>query len=308
MKGLELARAYWEEYGKPLFTERFPELMPYIAAGLAGSGSECYGYDDGLSADHDFEPGFCIFLPGEELVGRHAEFGLERAYRSLPADFEGYHRSPMNPAGGARHGVFRTKEWFARMTGIPGTPSGWEDFLSVPESALAEALNGEVFYDGYGEFSAIRNAWLPPRDVVLKKLCGLLITMSQAGEYNYPRCAERGDSPAACLAADEFVRACAGAALWTESRPAPYYKWLFRALSDVPNTASLKDVLGRILLRENISENIALACNETAELLKLKGFASCQGGDLQRIALNLNDSISDASLRNISPLAAVRFD
>ena len=70
MKGLEIARAYYEEYGEPMLRERFPALMPFIAAGLTGSGSECWGFDDEVSRDHDFEPGFCLFLPGEDVVDR----------------------------------------------------------------------------------------------------------------------------------------------------------------------------------------------------------------------------------------------
>ena len=76
MKGLEISKAFYNEYGKPMLEERFPELIPYLAAGLIGSGSECYGYDDEVSRDHDFEPGFCIFLPGEDVVDRKAAFAL----------------------------------------------------------------------------------------------------------------------------------------------------------------------------------------------------------------------------------------
>ena len=67
MKGLEIARAYYEQYGEPMLREKFPGLMPFVAAGLAGSGSECWGFDDEISRDHDFEPGFSLFLPGEEI-------------------------------------------------------------------------------------------------------------------------------------------------------------------------------------------------------------------------------------------------
>ena len=62
MKGLELARKYYEEYGIPMLENEFPETRKYLAVGLVGSGSECLGYDDKISQDHDFEPGFCIFL------------------------------------------------------------------------------------------------------------------------------------------------------------------------------------------------------------------------------------------------------
>ena len=79
MKGLELSEAFYETFGKPMLEEQFPELLPSLAVGLFGSGSECFGYDDDISQDHDFEPGFCIFLPDESQVDRHSEFLLQRA-------------------------------------------------------------------------------------------------------------------------------------------------------------------------------------------------------------------------------------
>ena len=68
-----------------MIREQFSEGEGRIAAGLTGSGSECYGYDDEVSADHDFEPGFCLFLPGEDVLDRRTAFLLERAYAKLPA-------------------------------------------------------------------------------------------------------------------------------------------------------------------------------------------------------------------------------
>ena len=68
MKGMELARKYYETYGEPMLKRDFPELYPLVAAGLFGSGSECFGFDDEVSRDHDFEPGFCLLLPGEAKV------------------------------------------------------------------------------------------------------------------------------------------------------------------------------------------------------------------------------------------------
>ena len=53
MKGLELAKAYYEEYGRPMIREKFPDYEGRIAVGLAGEGSECFGYDDEISRDHD---------------------------------------------------------------------------------------------------------------------------------------------------------------------------------------------------------------------------------------------------------------
>ena len=87
MNGIELSRAFYEQFGKAMLREKFPHLKDKIAVGIAGSGSDCYGYDDDISRDHDYEAGFCIFLPGEDVVSRRDEFLLERAYNALPSEF-----------------------------------------------------------------------------------------------------------------------------------------------------------------------------------------------------------------------------
>ena len=70
MQGIDIVRAYWEQHGLPMLRESFPGLLPLAAAGLTGPGSECFGFDDELSRDHDFEPGFCLFIPGEGCSGQ----------------------------------------------------------------------------------------------------------------------------------------------------------------------------------------------------------------------------------------------
>lgn len=62
MRGLELAERFYEEVGRPLLTEEYPFELPRIAVGLVGEGSECFGFDDEVSRDHDWGPGFCICL------------------------------------------------------------------------------------------------------------------------------------------------------------------------------------------------------------------------------------------------------
>ena len=97
MKGIEISKAYFEEYGKPMLETDFSEALPYLCVGLVGSGSECFGFDDEVSRDHDFEPGFCIFIPGEDVLDRRTEFLLERAYAKLPKEFMGLKRGLVSP-------------------------------------------------------------------------------------------------------------------------------------------------------------------------------------------------------------------
>ena len=103
MEGLRLAKAYYEAYGKDMLENNFKEVKDRIAVGLVGEGSECFMVDDEVSWDHDFEPGFCLWITKEDE--RAFGFKLERAYAKLPNTFEGFTREMMNPAGGNRHGV-----------------------------------------------------------------------------------------------------------------------------------------------------------------------------------------------------------
>ena len=78
MKGLDLCRQYYFDIGRPLLYEKFPEVMPRCAAGLVGDGSECLGYDDDISQDHDFGPGFCLWLTAEDFRAYGAQ--IQEAY------------------------------------------------------------------------------------------------------------------------------------------------------------------------------------------------------------------------------------
>ena len=82
VKGLELSRKYYEAYGKEMLAQ-FPQLEGQYAAGLVGRGSECFGFDDEISRDHDYGPSFCIWLQ-KEVYEQYGE-KLTEAYEKLPA-------------------------------------------------------------------------------------------------------------------------------------------------------------------------------------------------------------------------------
>ena len=291
----------------------FPELLPHLAAGLFGGGSECFGYDDEVSRDHDFEPGFCLFLPGEDVVDRRSAFLLERAYAKLPREFAGLRRSLLQPVGGARRGVLRTGEFFAEKIGSPDgalTPAQW---LTVPQQALAECTNGAVFFDNRGEVTAIRESLaFFPEDVRRKKLAGHLLLMAQAGQYNYQRCLRHGETGAAQLAVDEFVRSAMAAVFLLNGRYQPYYKWSFRGLRSLPKLSLLAELLEYLLTTDNEGEMAqekydvieSIAADMIDELME-QGLTEAVCGDLEKHAYSVNDRVADAEIRNLHILAAV---
>ncbi len=313
MNGLELSHAFFETWGRPMLEKEFPQLLPYLAVGLFGQGSECFGFDDAVSRDHDFEPGFCIFLPEEAVVGRRSEFLLERAYAKLPRRFEGVERPLLQPVGGARRGVLRTEEFFRRTVGSPNGVLTTAEWLALPEQALAEATNGEVWLDNWGELTRIReDLRFYPEDLRLKKLAGQLLLMEQAGQYNYPRCLAHGETGAAQLAVGEFARSAMAACFLLSRVYQPYYKWSFRAFRSLAAFAGLAPLLEALLSSGNgpgdaLSKTgqIETICAVVLTALREQGLTEAQGADLEKHAYAVNDRVRDVGLRNLHILAAV---
>lgn len=313
MNGLELSRAFFEECGKPMLEAEFADTLPYLAAGLFGSGSECFGYDDETSRDHDFEPAFCLFLPGEDVVDRRTAFLLERAYSKLPREFMGFRRSLNAPVGGARHGVLRTAEFFTQKIGSGDGLLSVSDWLRVPEYALAECCNGALFFDRCGEVSAIRERLSRyPHDIRCKKLAGNLLLMAQSGQYNYARCLAHGETAAAQLAVNEFVNAALAVIFLLNERYLPFYKWRFRALRQLPLLSENGRVLEYLLCTPN-DEDTSMEKQQLMEELASEVITALQEqhlseaicGDLEKHAYSVNDRITDSQLRNLHILAAV---
>lgn len=311
MNGLELCRAYFEEYGRPMLERDFPELLPHIAAGLFGGGSECLGFDDEISRDHDFEAGFLILLPDEDVIDRKAEFRLERAYAKLPAEFEGVSRPKLSPVGGARRGVLRISELFTRLVGSPDGGLSLSQWLTVPSQSLLEATCGEIYLDGSGEVTAIREALSRfPDDVRRKRLAGQLLIMAQAGQYNYPRCIAHGESGAAQLAACEFAKAAISAIFLLNDRYEPYYKWSFRALRALPRLSIEAELLEYLITSgnddaEEKSRVIEGVAADVIDELAEQGLTQAVCGDLEKHAYSVNDGVTDGELRNMHVLSGV---
>lgn len=313
MKGLELSEKFYLEYGQPMLREHFPDLLPYVAVGLCGGGSECFGYDDDISHDHDFEPGFRIFLPDEKVLDRKAEFQLERAYEKLPREFLGYRRSTVAPAGGKRHGVIRRESFFLNKTGTPDGDLALKEWFSVPEQSLAEATNGKIFFDGDGKFTAVRQklAYLP-EDVRLKRLAGNLIIMEQSGLYNYPRLITRGETAAAQLAIAEFAKSAINAIFLINRRYVPYYKWTFRALRELDILSYLHTDLEYLISSPNTqveSENKLRTLNGITDAIidavASEGLSDRGNSNVESHAMAINRRIVDTEIRNLNILYGI---
>ena len=308
MQGLEEARKLYERYGVDMIERLFPNWAGRIAAGLVGHGSECFGFDDELSRDHDFPEGFCLWVDDE--TDRAIGVQLARAYRALPFQ-KAKERSALSETS---RGVRRISDFYSRYTGCAGAPENDMQWLNLPSHALAESTNGAVFRDDQGLFSSIRETLLHgmPEDVRLKKLAGQLLIMGQSGQYNYLRCLAHGETAAAQLAVVEFVQSAMAAVFLLNDVYQPYYKWSFRALRALPKLSITAELSEYLLTTDNeektrgekyeVMEGIAA---DVIEELQEQGLTRAVCGDLEKHAYSVNDRISDAQVRNMHVLAAV---
>lgn len=313
MQGLDIAKQYYEEFGAAAIHETFPHLEGVISVGLAGSGSECYGFDDEVSRDHDFEPGFCLWIPEEEEVDSRTAFRLERMYAKLPKEYMGLKKSLLQPAGGSRHGVIRFSEFLERHIGRKDTKLSTADWFTIPECALSEVVNGRVWRDDSGRFTQIRRQIeAMPEDVRLKKLAGSLYSMGQSGSYNYGRCLAHGEMGAAQLALAEFSRHAMHAAFLINRRYMPFYKWSFRALRELDLLPELSEDLSYLLNTGNepamIGRKKALVekCTKAVSAaLQQCALTDENSDDPGKHALSVNNRIRDPFIRNTDITAGV---
>lgn len=311
MKGLDLSELYYRELCAPMLERSFPDLAGRVAAGLAGEGSECLGFDDEVSRDHDWGAAVCLWL----LERDFAESGqaLQDALRRLPRTVRGHPVREEEGRAAGRSGVLEIGRFYFRHLGLrqaPDTPSQW---LAIPEERLATATSGAVFADPAGEFTRIREQLLAyyPEDVRRKKLAARCAAMAQAGQYNFPRCAARREYVAASLAEAAFVTAACSAAFLLNRRYKPFYKWAHRALLGLPVLGpQLHAALAALAATpgdpaqaaRDKAERIEGICATVAGELVRQGLSDAQGDFLMEHGLSVQNGIRDVAIRNIDVL------
>lgn len=243
MKGLELSEKYYEAYGRPMLETQFAAILGQTAVGLVGQGSECLGFDDEISMDHDYGPSFCIWLPREV----YEQYGvqMQAAYDALPQDFMGFSGRITQEQGQGRVGVLCLEDFYAGILGRDIVPATKEEWLVLDEAALATATSGRVFEDRLGRFSAVRDGLLNyyPREVWIRRLVQSLAKAAQSGQYNYARAMKRGERIAAEMALTDFIRESMHVVYLLNRKYAPYDKWMRRGLKELSIGSEIGDML-----------------------------------------------------------------
>ena len=216
--GLELGRELAHQVAQDIELN-LPDLVPHICLALVGTGSECLGFDDAISEDHDFTKRCQLFLPAD----------------TYKANTERLHSYFKNYAYGTVQ-IESISDFYKRYTLYPEGPQCEKEFRRIPQDLLCTATNGEVFLDNFGSFTHIRQRLLAyyPEDIRLRKIAYELNQLAQSGQYNLPRMLQRGDTIAASLALHQFVHHYMLLVHLLNKSYAPFYKWLYRHSCSLP--------------------------------------------------------------------------
>ena len=221
MNVIEKNRRFYELYVADLIHRQFPEYEDRIAVGIAGEGSDCFGYDDEISRDHDFGTGVCLWVTDEDMD----RFGhdLDIAYNNLVDSAERSYDT--------QNCTMTESEWY-----------------HLDHSCLKTATNGVVFRDDLGAFTAFRQLLLDyyPDRVWRTRIAEQLHEYAASLQVNYARCMSRKDLVAAELCRSQGIRSAMELFFLLRREYPPYYKWTYRALTELDSDGVISDRIQKL--------------------------------------------------------------
>ncbi|HKY44565.1 MAG TPA: DUF4037 domain-containing protein [Pyrinomonadaceae bacterium] len=260
--GLKLSKFFYEREVKPILDRAFPRL-PHSAA-LIGWGSEVLGFDTRVSRDHHWGPRVLLFLSETDSPKLRDKIS-EVLSAELPYEFLGYSTNYSKPEpNGVRHLVKIKSGPVDHMISIYTVRSflksrlGFDlkrritiaDWLTFPQQRLLEFTSGEVYYDGLGQLSKVRERFrYYPQDVWLYMMSAQWKRIAQEEAF-VGRAGHVGDELGSQIVAARLVREIIKLSFLIERRYTPYSKWLGTAFSKLKIAKPLTPILRRALLAQ----------------------------------------------------------
>ena len=302
IKGLELSKRYFYDIVLPEFKKSLKDILPLCAFGLVGEGSECYGYDDKLSKDHDFGPSVCIWLKKDDYLKYKDR--INEVLKNLSKTYLGFQELKESEWGHNRRGLLNIDDFYFKFIGSANPPQTINDWQKIPETALATVTNGEVFIDNLGEFTKIREQLLNyyPEAIRQNKIATRLMNISQHGQYNYTRCLKRNDLVSANQCLYLFVDEVIHLVFLLNRRYKIFYKWANRALLDLKILGNeIHKLLQGIVFAQNKIPYVRKICKVLADELRNQNLTNCESEFLGDLGVDIQKNIDDEFFKNYSP-------
>ena len=302
IKGLELSKRYFYDIVLPEFKKKLNDILPLCAFGLVGEGSECYGYDDELSKDHDFGPSVCIWLKKDNYL--KYKYRINKVLKNLPKTYLGFQELKESEWGHNRRGLLNIDDFYFKFIGSANPLQTINDWQKIPETALSTVTNGEVFLDNLGEFTKIREQLLNyyPEAIRQNKIATRLMNISQHGQYNYVRCLRRNDLVSANQCLYLFVDEVIHLVFLLNRKYKIFYKWANRALLDLKILGNeIHKLLQDMVFAQNKIPYVRKICKVLADELRNQNLTNCESEFLGDLGVDIQKNIDDEFFKNYSP-------
>lgn len=247
---VDVSRDFFLEIVKPMLERECPEQTAHTAFGAFGYGSEVMRLDDDYSQDHHWGLRINalmlddIYQAGGEQVIRAFDSKLPSTYRGHPL------REGLAGRGLSLMGL---KAYLRRTVGLDHAPASYLEWLSIPEEDIIHVVNGEVWYDPSGEFSAIREIFKQyyPEPVRRRRIAHWCRYFSGMGTYALKRAILRHNDFYANVTFSRALRLGVQIAFMLDKQYFPYDKWTMAFFERLPRMAAL--------LRPIVAESVMLS-------------------------------------------------
>lgn len=278
MKGLEISRKFFFEWGLPFIEREYPHLAKRIAAGRV-SGSDAIGVDDKWSRDHDWGPRFRLWLNREDYrrlgrrLGKHINQASPETFMGVCHNFFGAQKNGIvattidstckNHLGRA-HPPKRERDWFRSC---PGRGESLVD----RESWLYFFKHGPIFCDLSGEVTARKSAFAEyPKDVQLRVISDLCRSIWADGEYKFSsRFIHRRDPFVNYTCLSDIVQSVMRLWFILGDDYAPHTYWRSYQFRRLPDSGPLQMLLENLLEEPDLGEKVTVI-NAISDLLREK--------------------------------------
>ena len=243
----EGSRNFYDRRIAPMIREKFPEYEERIAVGIVGEGSDCFGFDDFISRDHDFGTGVVLWVTDEDydVIGSRLSYEYNAIIESHPGN-------NLTERLKERRGVMTINGFYSNILGIDCDADkcefSEEDWYTLDHNCLSTAVNGEVYRDDLDKFSTFRRMLLEyyPDKIWKIRIVNELHKFSMTLQVNYARCMSRKDTVAARLCHMQGLESAMQLYYLMKRVYPPYYKWIYRRLDELDNGGRYSSLVKRL--------------------------------------------------------------
>ena len=234
---IDVSRDFFYEIIKPILEEAFPTETSQTAFGVFGYGSEVLKLDDEYSSDHHWGLRINALMP-DFLIPIRKEPMIQVVMENLPETYRG-HSLREGYSGVASLEIDSLEGFLKRTVGIDYPPETYEEWLNLPEEDITHVINGEIWYDPAGCFSAIRRSFdvYYPEPVRLRRIAHWCRYFSGMGSYALKRALLRDDEYYASVAFGKAIRWGVQLAFLLDKQYYPYDKWIMVFFKQLPRLA-----------------------------------------------------------------------